>query len=529
MRSTNLIAFGSGVLPLLALPTLLLHCGSSSPSSSPPADAGSDVVRHVIDAGGDDGGEGGSEVPPQGMQLVKSMSLLQVDAVTNDGYAIYTDTMTNNVYAISVTGGMPQTVASGVGATAVVFADGPAAVVYANPNGSQIGQLYVWTAAKGAQMLSSASQVGAGSIAFSKDYSHVAFEDGSTATTTSLVVAGVDGSGKSTLVSMAVVSSKCTPAVAFVGNDALTSACTMAPGADAGADGATLTRYAAGSWTPSVISTSSYPGAIIANGMAADHVLFFDSGGLEAYAVASGTTAKIDPDGSSFVVTPDGSKVVYGTTVTADGGAMSPGPYKVSPIASPSPTTLGTGIDAFDGISPDGNWVLGFTQQTQAPLYNAVLGSASTPGTPQVLVAMPTTSAIGDDFTTDSKYCLFTDSITTTKTLEGSVTSGNLNAVAVSGGMPVQLGTSVWQEAAGPGSKVIFNPNWNAPANYGFGTADLQEIDLSKGMSSVKTLVSQADANFYLTADKKTIVYSYSTGGGGQPSVQAGLWAMPTP
>lgn len=59
MRPRNFIAFASGMLPLLALPCLLLHCSSSSNSPSQPADAGSDVVRHVSEAGGDDGGGDG--------------------------------------------------------------------------------------------------------------------------------------------------------------------------------------------------------------------------------------------------------------------------------------------------------------------------------------------------------------------------------------------------------------------------------------------------------------------------------------
>jgi hypothetical protein len=93
----------------------------------------------------------------------------------------------------------------------------------------------------------------------------------------------------------------------------------------------------------------------------------------------------------------------------------------------------------------------------------------------------------------------------------------------------MQLGMQVWQDAAGPGSKVIYNPNWTAPTNTGFGTADLMEIDMSQPTPAGKTLVTAADANFFVTSDKMTIVYSYSNGGTGRATAQSGLWAMPVP
>jgi hypothetical protein len=375
-------------------------------------------------------------------------------------------------------------------------------------------------------MLSTASNVGA---AVSKDGTHIIYMDGSTTTSTAIAVAGLDGTGKTTLVPMAVVSTACTPAVGFAGNDGLAAYCATAPSADAGTNDATLTRYSGASWMPTNISTSAFTG--FSATPTGDHVLFFDNAGLEAYDVGAGTTALIDAAGDSYVVTPDSMRVVYGTIASAtDGGTASFGPFKVSPIAAPSATTLGTGVAAFYGISPDGNWVLGFTQQTQSMLTNTLLASTTTAGTPQSLVATPTSSPIGDNFTADSKFAIFTDSITVTNTVSGGVTSGNLNAVGVTGGaMAMQLGTAVWQEAAGSGSKVIFNPNWTAPANLGFGVADLTEIDLSAATPAAKTLVTQADANFYLTKDKATIVYSFSTGGGGSPTAMSGLWAMPVP
>jgi hypothetical protein len=511
---------------------LFVACGGGEASSGG-ADAGADVVNeHIlhkdVGAGSSSGGnEAGMAIPPAGTQLVATANLLQVDGVTSDGYAIYTDTTDNSVWAVPVAGGMPQKITSNVSPTAVVQANGPVVLIWANVNATtNIGQFMVWTAAKGTQMLSMASSVGA---PLSKDQSHVLFMDGTTMATTAIAVAGVDGTGKTTLVPAAVTTAACTPSIGWVGNDALASYCASMPSADAGGTDATLTRYAAASWMATNISTAAFTAFSGTN----DHVLFFDHAGLEAYDAASGMTTLIDANGDSFVLTPDLTKVVYGTSMNgADGGFGSFGPFKVSPIASPSPTTLGTGIDVFYGISPDGNWVLGYTQLTMTTMFtNTILASTTTPGMPTTLVPMPTSSSIGDDFTTDSKFAIYTDSITESMTAQGPVTSGNLNAVAVAGGSaaPMQLGTSVWQEAAGPGSKVIFNPNWAPPLNLGFGLADLTEVDLSVASPAPKTLVSQADANFFLTTDKTKIVYSFSTGGGAQPTAMSGLWAMPVP
>jgi hypothetical protein len=62
------------------------------------------------------------------------------------------------------------------------------------------------------------------------------------------------------------------------------------------------------------------------------------------------------------------------------------------------------------------------------------------------------------------------------------------------------------------------------------GFADLDAVDLSVKPTNPTVLVSQADAEFSLTADKTRIVYTYSTGGpNGAASAQSGLWVMPVP
>jgi hypothetical protein len=499
-----------------------------------------------------DSGEGGASIPPSGMHLVETTNPLQLYGVTSDGYAIYGDTTTSNISAVAVTGGTPQMVVASAGANAIVQTDGPVVTIWANVSNAFIGPLTVWTAATGPKTLSNASLAGA---FVSKDQTHIAFYDNSTAATTDLAVAGVDGTGKATVVPMASISMTCQPQLGWAGNDLLAAWCGGAAGpvVDAGtleagllegglldagpppATGTKITRFTGASWMPMPITTTATASAVEANSTA-DHVLFFDNGGLEAYDIATGMTAAIDANGDSFVITPDGTKVVYGTIIPPDGGVdgggmASLGPFKVSPIAAPSATTLGTGIFAFTSISPDGNWVLGFSQQdTTATLSNVLLASASTAGTPQLLNMQATSSPIGDSFTVDSKFAIYTDTITQTTTMSGSVTSGNLNVVALTGsGTPMQLGMAVWQDAAGPASKVIFNPNWIAPTNTGFGTADLMEIDMSQPTPAGKVLVTAADANFFLTKDKMTIVYSYSNGGSGRPTAQSGLYAMPTP
>jgi hypothetical protein len=549
MRSLHTLL--TATAPIAASSLLVAACsGGNNNGGSGPHDAASDVPMDVMHIQPQDSGEGGMSVPPSGTHVYETTDPLQLYGVTSDGYAIFADTMTSNISAVSVASanGTPQMVLANAGANASVIVNGPVVEIWANVDANFIGPLTVWTSAKGPQMLSTASLAAS---YVSKDQTHVAFFDNSTATTTALAVAGVDGTGKATVVPMATVSTACQPVMGWAANDLLAAYCggAAAPPGDAGTEagsadggasdagasgtGTKITRFTGTGWMPMPITTTATATAIEANSTA-DHVLFFDSGGLEAYDIATGMTAPIDKDGDSFVITPDGTKVVYGTLVTpdagADAGAMI-GPYKVSPIAAPSPTTLGTGIFAFTSISPDGNWVLAFNQQDMTGAYsNVLLASASTAGTPQVLNMQATSSPIGDSFTGDSKFAIYTDTITMTMTSSGNVTSGNLNVVATSGSaMPMQLGMAVWQDAAGPASKVIFNPNWTAPTNTGFGTADLTEIDMSQATPSAQVLVTAADANFFLTSDKMNIVYTYSNGGSSRPTAQSGLWAMPTP
>ena len=85
---------------------------------------------------------------------------------------------------------------------------------------------------------------------------------------------------------------------------------------------------------------------------------------------------------------------------------------------------------------------------------------------------------------------------------------------------------SVWDEAALSAAKVSYNNNWTQPAsNKVFGYADIQAQDLST-TAAASTIVSHADANYYLTADRTKLIYSFSAcPSAGTP----GIYVIPAP
>jgi hypothetical protein len=73
--------------------------------------------------------------------------------------------------------------------------------------------------------------------------------------------------------------------------------------------------------------------------------------------------------------------------------------------------------------------------------------------------------------------------------------------------------------------KVVFDDHYDPAGGVGSnGTADIEWLDTTNGAAPT-VLVSQADANFFVTADHATVVYSWSYlhGQGG------GIWSLPVP
>ena len=73
---------------------------------------------------------------------------------------------------------------------------------------------------------------------------------------------------------------------------------------------------------------------------------------------------------------------------------------------------------------------------------------------------------------------------------------------------PTVIAHDVWQANATTGAKVLYNDNY-VPGGPLYGYADIEALDLSTTAAATK-LVTAADANYYVTADMTTILYSFS-------------------
>jgi len=514
----TIAATAACVLPVFA------GCGGgTSSNNSSGDDGGSDASGMQMDAShkdssafadapGDDGGLPEGAVPPSGKQLVSSTSV-QIDGVTSDGLAVYTDFSNSTVNAVPVAGGTPTMIGMDDGSG--VVAAGPVVLHWTGAT-SGVGQFAVWSQAHGNQMLGTAVPPGApgqGILDLSTDGAHVLYFDNVTATTADVFVAETQGGTPVKIVpGVRIDNQQCPPEIAIAGAYAVVAYCTTAA-SDAGAgDGgiapiATLATFTGSNWgTTATLSTAASP--IFVHDAAGTQLLYTTSAGLVVTKLATGTTATIDAAGTAGVFTSDGSKVIY---VTSAGAVF------VSPSAGGSaPTMLASGgFQGLVALSPDDKWALAYEQiNAQSGMTDMYLVSTTTPGTPVTLVSSTGATLYGDAFTADSSHALYYQNIV--------MDVGDFMAAPTSGGMPAKLGSKVWLNLAATGAKVLYNDNYAAGAMGATGTADIELADTSQA-GAPKLLVTQADAYFYLTAAKDTVVYSWSF----VTDQRAGIWATP--
>jgi hypothetical protein len=281
------------------------------------------------------------------------------------------------------------------------------------------------------------------------------------------------------------------------------------PDASAGNPLATIATFSGPDFTQSVlVSDTPSTFAIDPSG---NHVLVMGPSGAMLYPIGGGAGVAVDTAGIAGVFTRDGANVVYVTRATA---------LKRSPVADPTPQTLVvSGLGGLFGLSPDQTWVLAYRSlATGGQTSDLLLAPATMEGNPRPLTASNEAAIYGDAFTVDSKFVLYFDHIAP------ATGGGNFYVAGVSGKAPAFVASNAWVAAATSGSKALVSANCATCSSSTTGAADLLAFDANEP-KSVKTLVSQAYATFYLTSDRNQVVYSWTCAS----DPRAGIYALPVP
>ncbi|HTQ41880.1 MAG TPA: hypothetical protein VMI75_03915 [Polyangiaceae bacterium] len=547
---TGLLFSGTALLGLCVV-SAFPGCGSSSNGNNA-GDGGQTGDTSTNDSssssgGGDDGSSGDANdegttgdtgttctatVMPKGTQILAS-STVTVQGVTSDGQVIFYDGNTQKLNAVAAAGGTPAVIGTWDKSQSLIFTSNKVALYWngATQTTSAHGQLGVWTAAGGQHTLGNASFFGVpggGYVDVSADGSLVIYMDNVTTANADIFVAGSDGSNPTKLVAAASVGANCRPVVRFAGNTAVVSYCTAPPDA-----GTTLTaNVEAYSGPPNWQTKQTFAagdgfygfslGPIGAGdgGASGYNISYLTNSGQYVEALGGTTPTLIDAKGAGGVTfMHNGTDVIY---FESDSSVWR------SPIATPAPVLLAKGPFAGTlALSSDDNWIEMFLSQNSTNFFTDMYLLSTTPAdggnTPTTLASTAAGANFGDAFTADDKHVLFFPNV---------VMSGSAGYVGAYdtfplpppvGMMPTTIAQNVWEEFATTGAKTLYNDNYASNAGFA-GAADIESTDLST-TAMPTTLVSQADANFFLTADKGTIVYSWSA----CPGAKDGIYTLPAP
>jgi hypothetical protein len=135
------------------------------------------------------------------------------------------------------------------------------------------------------------------------------------------------------------------------------------------------------------------------------------------------------------------------------------------------------------------------------------------------LDGMVTGANFGDPFTADSKHATFYTAVNAS----GTGTFMSLDLPPTGTASPVSM--TGWEGFAATGAKVVYDDNFMNATGSLNGYADIHSVDLSVTPPAPKTVASQADSFFYMTADKSTIVYSWHA----CPGANEGIYSAAVP
>jgi hypothetical protein len=456
-------------------------CGGGSPPARPHPGAG-----------------GGSPDAPDLGSIVNGTALLTGDmdigGVTSDDVvaAVYA---TGGAVAMPVSGGPIQQFDP---AAQVVRALGPVIFSFHNFDlVSGFGDLTIWTAANGAvPFVDGATFNGA----VSDDGTRILTTGHTTsdATTTSLVLGGIDGAPPTVLFPLTTA---CPPRLFFAGGTFVVAAC------------AASSTPAAAVWaidpTTGQATTLLQGGTQIAAvpGTSGDLVLGESDGSARLVPVSGAPPETLGSAVDQIFVSPDGSAVLL----------RSQGKIVRVPLASGDPVTLApTGVVHISGVSPDGQQVMfQTTEGLKVGFGDLQLTSAAQAGPIVGLSGDANTTIFHSAFTDDSSWALYF----TGADLYGV---GTFTVAPVAGGAPAVIGGGGWTVVGVGGARIVFTDGYTPIAKRP-GRGVLRFADLASGEAPA-IIATHAGADFYLTHARDQVLFSFNDG-----SPQSGIYAAPVP
>jgi len=447
----------SGATPVDSASPPAPDAGAGDSATTPPSDSGAPVDANdaaVLPPGA---------VLPHGSQVLAS-SVVTLNGVTNDGYAIYTDTATNELHAVALAGGTPANLGT-VGPNSTVSVVGPVAFLW-NVIGKYagVGPLSIWTSAHGAQALATRSYP---FPVVSADGTRVLYLDNLVFTGSypgDVYVVSTDGTGKTKLVPGAQLDAAFD--MAFAGETAVVSSVTSASAA-----APTLQAFAAPAWTATTLGTGGTAGGgSFTTNAAGTTVLMQATAGLEVFSLAGAPPVLIDPMGIAGLFTSDGASVVYTTAANA---------LLRSPALASNPTMLvPAGFPMLTGLSPDDAWALGTVggaaagnPQLGSDLYAASATAESAAQTLSMTANMGLYTGTGGPlFTADASHVMFASDTT--------LTGLSTFHVALPTGAGARTFSGVWTFLPTSAGKLVFNDDYDPAGGVGSnGTADIEGLD----------------------------------------------------
>ncbi len=506
-------------------------------------DASSSDASNEDASGGGDASEAGSASP----HLLVAGATLTIEGVTSDNYVLYYDSSARSYSAIPLGGGAATTIYTAPSSVSSGYAAVIGKVTFVwSWNSSYVGTLTTWSSgmSQGASLTTSGLAYLYQTEWASDDSQHIAYLQSTTpdASASSLYGANADGTGVTLLLSNIDTNSSfsgqapgCFPRVVFRGDYAVVSSCGVG---DAGLTPTIQSFSISNGWAPAALvpdsvdsfqynpldrSPFTFPFAVDpAGGQIAAASASSGNGAVQVFPIDGGAAGTVvDP---TVQLTPSLS---FTGSVTAPWSILynnSAGALMQANATSPTPQTLvDGGVNYFNALSNDGNWMLVSNQAnvSQGWFSDLSLVSTKSPGAPVLVASSSQYGGLGvtpsgneyggvRGFTADSTYAL-----TTTNLTQNSYSQwiGYLRSMLVTAPYTTKLLTNGYMVGFAPlsGSKVLVTDNFQAPDAGSGPTVDIDVVDPASAGGPVNVVKGVLGDNG-VSSDKTQIAYTVGTG-----------------